>query len=72
MAYQFSSLHYDTTRELQVAGIKPLLQYGLGLRGAPRLGPDGPFRISFRLELTRFRRGYMDDTFVGGSVGVAF
>ena len=29
-------------------------------------------RISFRIEVTRFRRSYMDDTFIGGSAGVTF
>jgi hypothetical protein len=71
LSYQFASLHSGTT-QVQVAGIKPLIQYGIGLRGSPRLGSDGPIRIAFRLEVTRFRRGYMDDTLVGGSLGIAF
>jgi hypothetical protein len=29
-------------------------------------------RLSFRVELTRFRRGYMDDLLLAGSVGVDF
>jgi hypothetical protein len=53
-----------------VKGIKPLLQYGVGFRGRPRLTEK--MSLSFRLELMRFRRGYMDDTFLGGSVGTAF
>jgi hypothetical protein len=28
--------------------------------------------LAFRVEVMRFRRGYMDDTFVGGSIGTAF
>ncbi len=70
-AYQYSVLHSGNT-ETPVVGLKPLFQYGIGLRGAPRPWDSAPFRVSFRLELTRFHRGYMDDTFVGGSVGFAF
>lgn len=71
LAYQFTSIHNGTS-EVQVSGIKPLFQYGVGFSGSPRPGADGPFRIAFRVELTRFRRGYMDDTFLGGSLGIAF
>ncbi|HVE81432.1 MAG TPA: hypothetical protein VND93_01235 [Myxococcales bacterium] len=71
LAYQFSDLHNGTT-ELSVAGVKPLIQYGVGLRGRPLISEDGVLRVSFRFELTRFRRQYMDDTFLGGSVGLAF
>ena len=71
IAYQYSVLH-NGTNELPVTGIKPLIQYGIGLRGRPLISEDGVLRVSFRLELTRFRRGYMDDTFLGGSVGLAF
>lgn len=53
-----------------VKGLKPLLQYGMGFRGRPRLSDK--MCLAFRLELMRFRRGYMDDTFVGGSIGTAF
>ena len=35
------------------AASSPLLQYGLGLRGNPRPVGGAPFRLSFRLELTR-------------------
>jgi len=68
-AYQSTSLAIG--EELTpVKGIKPLLQYGVGFRGRPRLSER--MSLSFRLELMRFRRGYMDDTFVGGSIGTAF
>jgi hypothetical protein len=56
--------------ETAVKGIKPMLQYGLGFRGRPRISEK--LCLSFRLELMRFRRGYLDDTFVGGSIGTAF
>jgi hypothetical protein len=55
-----------------VGGIKPLFQYGIGLRGRPLLSQDGLTRLTFRLELTRFRRGYLNDTFLGASVGLGF
>lgn len=53
-----------------VKGLKPLIQYGLGFRGRPRLSDT--MSLAFRVELMRFRRGYMDDTFLGGSIGTAF
>lgn len=71
LAYQFASIR-DGESETQLAGVKPLLQYGVGFRGSPRLGPEQSLRLSLRIELTRFRRGYMDDTFLGGSAGLAF
>jgi hypothetical protein len=71
MAYQYSVLH-NGTNELSVAGTKPLIQYGAGFRGRPLISQDGNLRVTFRFEITRFRRQYMDDTFVGGSVGLAY
>ncbi|HYV47514.1 MAG TPA: hypothetical protein VFA20_21790 [Myxococcaceae bacterium] len=72
LAYEYSVLHNGTTPELPVSGLKPLIQYGIGFRGRPLISEDGVLRVSFRFELTRFRRQYMDDTFLGGSVGLAF
>jgi hypothetical protein len=71
LAYQFSALHV-TSAETQIAGTKPIFQYGIGFRGRPAVVADGSVRISFRIEATRYRRGYMDDTFIGGSVGATF
>lgn len=71
LGYQFSALHV-TSAETQIAGTKPVFQYGIGFRGRPAVVADGSVRISFRIELTRFRRGYMDDTFLGGSIGATF
>jgi hypothetical protein len=68
-AYQSTSLTIGT-EVTAVKGLKPLLQYGLGFRGRPRISDT--VALSFRLELMRFRRGYLDDTFVGGSLGTAF
>ncbi len=57
--------------ETSIAGVKPLIQYGLGFRGTHPLS-GGPTRMSWRAELTRFRRGYLNDTLVAVSVGAAF
>jgi hypothetical protein len=69
LALQSSTLAIGAD-ETSVKGAKPLLQYGVGFRGRPRLSDR--MALSFRVELTRFRRGYMDDTFIGGSLGTAF
>ncbi len=71
LGYEFAALHVRDV-ETQIAGTKFLFQYGIGFRGRPAIVADGSVRVSFRVEVTRFRRGYMDDTFVGGSVGAAF
>lgn len=55
-----------------VGGLKPLLEYGLGLRGRPLLSQDGKMRLEFRVELLGFRRGYMNDYYLGGSIGIAY
>jgi hypothetical protein len=71
VAYQTSSLNVSATTT-DIAGAKLLVQYGLGLRFRPAIVEGDWMRLSFRLELTRFRRGYMDDTLVGGSIGLTF
>jgi hypothetical protein len=68
-AYHATSLMVGT-KETVVNGLKPVIQYGVGLRGRPRLSDS--LSLAFRVEVTRFRRGYMDDTFIGGSIGTAF
>lgn len=68
-AYQSTSLTIGD-QVTPINGLKPLLQYGVGFRGRPRLSEKAC--LSFRIELMRFRRGYLDDTFFGGSVGTAF
>lgn len=69
-----------------ITSTKFLLQYGLGLRFRPLVitwgrkakansdfeGAADGMRVSFRIEVTRFRRGYIDDTFLGSSLGVTF
>ena len=55
-----------------MAGTKFLFQYGVGLRGRPAIIANGAVRIQFRIELIRFIRGYMQDTYLGGSLGLIF
>lgn len=69
--YDWSAVHSSGT-ETNIAGTKFLFQYGLGLRGRPAVTEDGSVRISFRIEVTRLMRGYLTDTFLGGSLGVTF
>jgi hypothetical protein len=71
VAYQLSSLRIGEA-ETVLGGMKPLLRYGGGFRGAVRLAEASAWRLEYRLELTRFRRGYMDDTFIGLSSGAVF
>ena len=67
----YAAVHLDQN-ETNVTGSKFVLQYGIGLRFRPALTQDERVRLSFRIELTRFLRGYMHDTVLGGSVGVTF
>lgn len=69
--FQHSVLHVADV-ETRISGVKPLFQYGIGFRGRPAINLDQSVRLSFRVEFTRFRRAYMDDTFLGGSVGFVF
>ncbi len=68
VTYQATSLTVDDD-VTPVPGIQPVIQYGLGFRGRPRLGRTA---LSFRLEAMGFRRGYLNDFFLGGSAGIAF
>lgn len=69
IAYQTGSI---TTGQIvtPVAGVRPLIQYGLGLRARPQIGER--LHMTIRVELMRFRRGYLDDTWAGFSLGLAF
>jgi hypothetical protein len=71
IAYQHTALEIGG-KATQVAGIKSLIQYGVGFRGRTPLSTESNLRLAWRIELMRFRRGYMDDTFVGASMGTAF
>ncbi len=53
-------------------GMRSLIQYGVGLRGRTKVSMESNVRLAWRVELMRFRRGYLDDTFVGASLGTAF
>ncbi|MGQ0505616.1 MAG: hypothetical protein ACT4TC_09875 [Myxococcaceae bacterium] len=53
------------------SGLKPTFLYGVGLRGRPLLAESG-VRLIFRVDITRFRRAYMDDTYFGASLGLGF
>ncbi len=67
----FTSLVIQNT-ETPIIGSKFLFQYGIGIRGRPAVIDNGSIRISFRIELTRYLRGYMSDTFIGAGCGVIF
>jgi hypothetical protein len=69
MAFQSSAIVVNNA-ETGVKGLKPLFQYGVGFRGRPRLSDR--MALTFRAELMRFRRGYMNDTFIGVGAGTAF
>jgi hypothetical protein len=71
VAYQLSALTHDGSQTL-IAGLKPAVQYGVGFRGRPLLSVDGLTRLSVRVELTRFRRAYMDDTLIAAGLGASF
>jgi hypothetical protein len=69
--YSYSVTQVDTST-VTLGGTKFLFQYGLGLRGRPAVVGDGSVRIQFRIELTRFIRGYMHDMYIGGGLGMIF
>jgi hypothetical protein len=71
VAYHSTALEVGGERTA-VNGIKPLIQYGAGLRGRTKLSSQSNLRLAWRLEVTRYRRGYLDDTFFGASLGTAF
>ncbi|MCP3145170.1 hypothetical protein [Pyxidicoccus xibeiensis] len=71
LAYQATSITVDAD-VTKVNGLKPVLQGGVGFRGRPRLTSSGNLRLAFRVEALAFRRGYMNDFFLGGSLGTAF
>lgn len=69
--YSYSITKIDTN-SVTLGGSKFLFQYGLGLRGRPAVTADGKIRIQFRIEVTRFVRGYMHDMYIGGGLGMVF
>jgi hypothetical protein len=72
--YQTSSIYVagDKSPPTDVSAVRFVFQYGGGIRARIGITSDDKIRISFRIEATRLRRGYMDDTVVGGSLGVTF
>ncbi len=58
--------------ENSIGGVKFLFQYGAGLRSRIPLNSDGSVRLELRFELTRYLRGYLNDTLFGLSVGMMF
>jgi hypothetical protein len=71
LVYQHTTLEVGGTAT-PVTGVKSLIQYGVGLRGRSKLSSESNVRLAWRVELMRFRRGYLDDTFLGASLGTAF
>ncbi|HYO57511.1 hypothetical protein [Archangium sp.] len=71
IAYEHTTLEIGG-KVTPVDGVKPLIQYGVGLRGRTKVSSESNVRLAWRVELMRFRRGYLDDTFVGASLGTAF
>ena len=69
--YSYSVTKIDA-QTVTLGGTKFLFQYGIGLRGRPAVSSDGSVRIEFRIELTRFIRGYMHDMYIGGGLGMTF
>jgi hypothetical protein len=69
--YQSSTVYVEQVANT-ISASRLLIQYGGGIRLRIGLTSDDKIRLAIRLELTRFRRGYMDDTFVGGGLGVVF
>lgn len=69
--YSYSVTKIDQ-QTVTLGGTKFLFQYGLGIRGRPAVVGDGTVRIQFRVELTRFIRGYMHDMYIGGGFGMIF
>jgi hypothetical protein len=69
--YSYSTTKIDANT-VTLGGTKFLFQYGVGLRGRPAVVADGSVRIAFRIEVTRFVRGYMHDMYIGAGLGMTF
>ncbi|MBL8920600.1 MAG: hypothetical protein JNJ54_17175 [Myxococcaceae bacterium] len=67
----FTGVRVEKT-EVQLQGARFLLQYGVGLRGRPAILEDETVRLTWRVEITRYLRGYMHDTVFAAGVGVLF
>ncbi len=80
-SYQTSAIYVMGADPTSISAVRFLLQYGGGIRARihfisqeqyQKEGYQGFPCLSFRFEVTRFRRAYMDDTFIGVSAGVTF
>jgi hypothetical protein len=69
--YSYSVTKIDQ-QTVTLGGTKFLFQYGIGLRGRPAVVADGSIRIQFRIDVTRFIRGYLHDMYIGGGLGMIF
>jgi len=67
----FTGVRIDQT-EVQLQGARFLFQYGVGVRGRPAIVSDETVRLTWRVEITRYLRGYMHDTVFAAGVGVLF
>lgn len=65
MPFQYSVQGVET----DFTGFRGGIAYGAGVRGTWYFGDVG---IAARVELLRYRRAYLDDSMLGGSLGVAF
>ena len=80
-AYQQSSVYIQGQDPTTVSAVRFVGQYGGGIRARVHFISQEQFLkegylgipcLSFRVEVTRLRRAYMDDTVIGGSVGITF
>lgn len=71
IAIQDSTLQIEGKSQ-SLMGLKPLIQYGLSFRGNIPLNTEGSVALALRLDVLRFRRGYLDDTAFAASLGLAF
>ena len=69
LAYQNTAITVGDV-ETKVNGLKPVIQYGIGLRGRPALSRT--LHLTLRLEAMGLRRGYANDIYFGGSAGIGF
>lgn len=67
----FSGIKIDMA-EVQLQGARFVVQYGIGMRGRPAVTDDETIRLTWRVELTRYLRGYLHDTYLGAAVGLIF
>lgn len=81
ISYQTSAIYIMGGDPTSISAVRFVAQYGAGVRARIHFVSEEQFQqkgyqgipcLSFRIEVTRFRRAYMDDTFIGGSAGITF